>query len=515
MTVTYSSYLKLDELLALQQPRPGELEHDETLFVIIHQIYELWFKEVLHELDYLQKLLRSNDTPLAGATLKRILTILKTLVAQIDVLETITPLDFLAFRDRLESGSGFQSHQFREIEFMLGKKGRPSFERYPEGSENRKRVERRFSQPTLWDAFLQYLAANKYPVPKALLQRDFSQMYEPSPEIQRILVEVYKKNPTVAQIAERLVDLDEGFMEWRYRRVKMGQRTIGTKPGTGGSAGAGDLVTTDAEFHTIRRQLDRLAEEGIEVIKVPAMPSATLAERLAISVDDRTAAVLVSAVLYTNAHIVPNLRVVQEACERVGAELLVDAYHALNVVPFSLIAEGLQRAYVVGGGYKYCQLGPGNAFLRFPQDSDLRPVVTGWFSEFTDLSRSPAGGRVAYGPGPARFAGATYDFTSHYRAAAVFKFFEDQKLTAPKLRELNQHQIEILSGVSRNDAIGGFLAIPAPRAGKIQKALRKKKIWTDYRGEMLRLGPAPYVTEAQIGEAADTVAATIHEPRSP
>ncbi len=258
------------------------------------------------------------------------------------------------------------------------------------------------------------------------------------------------------------------------------------------------LVTTDAEFHTIRRQLDRLAEEGIEVIKVPAMPAATLAERLAISVDDRTAAVLVSAVLYTNAHIVPNLRVLQEACERVGAELLVDAYHALNVVPFSLVAEGLQRAYVVGGGYKYCQLGPGNAFLRFPQDSDLRPVLTGWFSKFTDLSRSPAGGRVAYGPGPARFAGATYDFTSHYRAAAVFKFFEDQKLTAPKLRELNQHQIEILSGVSRNDAIGGFLAIAAPRAGKIQKALRKKNIWTDYRGEMLRLGPAPYVTDDQL-----------------
>ena len=265
------------------------------------------------------------------------------------------------------------------------------------------------------------------------------------------------------------------------------------------------LVTTDAEFHTIRRQLDRLAEEGIEVIKVPAMPAATLAERLAISVDDRTAAVLVSAVLYTNAHVVPHLHVVQEACERVGAELLVDAYHALNVVPFSLIEEGLQHAYVVGGGYKYCQLGPGNAFLRFPQESDLRPVVTGWFSEFADLSRAPAGGRVAYGPGPARFAGATYDFTSHYRAAAVLKFFEDQKLTPPKLRELNQHQIEILSGGSRNDGIGGFLAIPAPRAAKIQKALRKKNIWTDFRGEMLRLGPAPYVTDAQISEAVETL----------
>src|SRR5216117_3905079 len=154
MTVTYATYLQLDELLYLQAPRPGVLEHDETLFVIIHQVYELWFKEVLHELDYLQQRLRANDTPIAAATLKRILTILKTLVAQIDVLETITPLSFLAFRDRLESGSGFQSAQFREIEFILGKKGRPSFERYPEGSENRQSIETRFAQPTLWDAFL-------------------------------------------------------------------------------------------------------------------------------------------------------------------------------------------------------------------------------------------------------------------------------------------------------------------------------------------------------------------------
>ena len=244
MPVTYSGYLQLDALLSLQQPRPGALEHDETLFVIIHQVYELWFKEVLHELDYLQQLLRANDTPLASATLKRILTILKTLVAQIDVLETITPLNFLSFRDRLESGSGFQSHQFREIEFLLGKKSRPSFERYPEGSEHRRRVEQRFNQPTLWDAFLYYLAANKYPVPKALLERDHSTPLEESPEVQRILVEVYKTNPNVAQIAERLVDLDEGFMEWRYRHVKMVQRTIGTKAGTGGSAGAEYLLKT-------------------------------------------------------------------------------------------------------------------------------------------------------------------------------------------------------------------------------------------------------------------------------
>jgi selenocysteine lyase/cysteine desulfurase len=271
------------------------------------------------------------------------------------------------------------------------------------------------------------------------------------------------------------------------------------------------LVTTDGEFHTIRRQLDRLAEEGIEIIKVPAMPATTLAERLAISVDERTAAVLVSAVLYENAHVVPHLRVVQEACDRVGAELLVDAYHALNVVPFSLIEEGLQRAYVVGGGYKYCQLGPGNAFLRFPQDTDLRPVATGWFSEFTDLSRAPAGGRVAYGPGPARFAGATYDFTSHYRAAAVFKFFEEQKLTPKKLRELNQHQIGILSGGTRNDAIGGFLAISTKGAAKVQQALRKKNVWIDHRGDTLRLGPAPYVSDSQISDAAATLNALLQK----
>jgi tryptophan 2,3-dioxygenase len=244
MPVTYASYLKLDELLSLQQPRPGALEHDETLFVIIHQVYELWFKEVLHEMDHLERLLRANDAPLASHTLKRVLTILKTLVAQIDVLETITPLNFLSFRDRLESGSGFQSHQFREIEFVMGKKGRPSFERYPKGSEHRRRVETRFSQPTLWDAFLAYLAANGYPVPRDSQGRDVTQPLAPSPELQRILIDVYRTNPTVAQICERLVDLDEGFMEWRYRHVKMVQRTIGTKPGTGGSAGAEYLMTT-------------------------------------------------------------------------------------------------------------------------------------------------------------------------------------------------------------------------------------------------------------------------------
>ena len=274
------------------------------------------------------------------------------------------------------------------------------------------------------------------------------------------------------------------------------------------------LITTDGEFHTIRRQLDRLAEEGIEVVKVAADPAATLAERLAHEVDDCTAAVLVSAVLYTNAHIVPNLNATLEACQRVGAELLVDAYHALNVVPFSLRRESLERAYVVGGGYKYCQLGPGNAFLRMPKDCELRPVVTGWFSEFTDLTKSPSG-KVEYGPGPARFAGATYDFASHYRGAAVFKFFQEQNLTPEKLRALSQHQIGILAdGLSRDlTEIGGFVAVDIKNPALIQTTLRKQGIWTDYRGNVLRLGPAPYISDSQVSEAVGALSASLR--RSP
>ncbi len=244
MPLTYADYLKLEELLSLQQPRSAGPEHDEMLFIVIHQVYELWFKEMLHELGYLETLLRGNETSRALHTLKRILTVLKVMVAQIDVLETMTPLEFLSFRDRLESGSGFQSFQFRELEFLLGTKNATAIARYPEGSEPRRRLEARYRQPTLWDALLTYLAHNQYPVPPALLGRDVTQPPEPSREVQQILIKVYRTNPAVSSVCERLVDLDEGFMEWRYRHVKMVQRTVGTKPGTGGTAGAEYLATT-------------------------------------------------------------------------------------------------------------------------------------------------------------------------------------------------------------------------------------------------------------------------------
>lgn len=247
MPLTYGSYLRLDELLSLQTPAsagPEGAEHDEMLFIVIHQVYELWFKEILHELDHLCVLLAADDLPRAQHTLKRILTILKVLVAQIDVLETMTPLEFLSFRDRLESGSGFQSFQFRALEFTLGHKRRAAVEHYPEGGSARELLERRHAEPTLWDAFLGYLNRNGHPMPAAALGRDITRPIEPSPEVQRALIGVYRNDPLVAGLCERLVDLDEGIQEWRYRHVKMVERTIGARQGTGGSAGAEYLKST-------------------------------------------------------------------------------------------------------------------------------------------------------------------------------------------------------------------------------------------------------------------------------
>lgn len=288
------------------------------------------------------------------------------------------------------------------------------------------------------------------------------------------------------------------------------------------------LVTTDGEFHSIRRQLDRLAEEGVlEIVKVPADPSDAIAERLAGAVDRRTAAVLVSSVLFRNAHIVPRLSGVMDACRAAGAELLVDAYHHLNVVPFSVKRDGLADAFVTGGGYKYCQLGEGNGFLRVPPGrSGLRPVLTGWFSEFAKLTHKPGGG-VPYGAGPAAWAGATYDPTSHYRAAIVFDFFRDQGLTPDLLRAVSRHQVGLLAErfdtleldprvVTRDRAVplerlGGFLALRTPHAGDFFRALRERGVLTDYRGEWLRLGPAPYLSDAQLEAAMEHLGEVANE----
>jgi kynureninase len=201
--------------------------------------------------------------------------------------------------------------------------------------------------------------------------------------------------------------------------------------------------------------------------------------------------------------------------------LLVDAYHQVNAVPANLGADGLGEAFVVGGGYKYCQLGEGNCFLRVPPGRDhYRPVLTGWFSEFARLSQRAAG-EVPYGEGPARWAGSTWDPSSHYRGARVFEFFDGLELSPEFLREVSQHQVARLAagfdalgldeaivsrdGHARLEHLGGFLAIGAPQAGLISKRLRERGVWTDFRGESLRLGPAPYLSDAQLDEAIDAL----------
>ncbi|MFQ5703362.1 MAG: kynureninase [Gemmatimonadales bacterium] len=279
------------------------------------------------------------------------------------------------------------------------------------------------------------------------------------------------------------------------------------------------IVTTDGEFHTVRRQLDRLAEETIEVEKVTALPASTLAERLAHTVDDKTAAVIVSSVLFQNAHIVPGLGALLTKCQSTGTRLLVDAYHALNVVPFSLRNEQLGDAFVVGGGYKYCQLGEGNCFLRIPPCCKMRPVITGWFGEFGSMSETEAGKLVQYADGADRFAGATYDPTSHYRASEVFDFFEREQLTPGFLRQVSQHQVGLLAQsfddadldeaiISRDKSVdlsevGGFLALRSPLAESIRQHLGQGGVLADNRGDILRLGPAPYLSDEQLCEAMD------------
>jgi tryptophan 2,3-dioxygenase len=237
--VTYASYLKVPELLALQVERssgPDGAEHDELLFIVIHQVYELWFKQLRHELLGVQRALEAGDTDRALHLLNRVLKILKTLVAQVDVLETMTPLQFLSFRDRLDSASGFQSAGFRQVEAMLGLRDPAAIAAQPEGSKAREAVRAAQAAASVWNSFLLFLAGRGHPIP--------ADAGSPDERVQEVIVAVYRGDPDAALVAERLVDVDEGVQEWRYRHVKMVERTIGSKAGTGGSSGVAYLRST-------------------------------------------------------------------------------------------------------------------------------------------------------------------------------------------------------------------------------------------------------------------------------
>lgn len=252
--VSYTSYLKVDELLQLQQPLSDGPEHDELLFITIHQVYELWFKQLLHEASALQRSLEKGETHRSMAILGRMRTIMKTCVSQLDILETMTPLQFNSFRDRLTSASGFQSAQFRELEAVLGRRdqagadadkrsGMGMADHLVPGSPARERVEAAMTRPSLWDSALRYFNT-RMAMPASALSRDVSLAWQPNEEVQQALIELHRNDPEASMIGEALVDLDEGLQEWRYRHVKMVERTIGKKMGTGGSSGAGYLAST-------------------------------------------------------------------------------------------------------------------------------------------------------------------------------------------------------------------------------------------------------------------------------
>ncbi|HJK98426.1 MAG TPA: aminotransferase class V-fold PLP-dependent enzyme [Polyangiaceae bacterium LLY-WYZ-14_1] len=279
------------------------------------------------------------------------------------------------------------------------------------------------------------------------------------------------------------------------------------------------IVTTDGEFHSMFRQLRRLSEEGVALRAVPSHPVATLAERVAAAVDDQTAGVMVSTVLFETTAVVPHLKAITEAAHRVGAAVLFDQYHAFNALPQKLPELGPDPVFVTGGGYKYAQWGEEYCYLRVPRGTELRPVFTGWFSDFANLGamRDPSS-PIRYGQTPAdRFTGSTYDPASHYRARAVIRFFDAQGLGVDRLRATSLRQtrrlidrladrFELATPVD-DAARGGFVSVRVAEAARVVAAMRERGVFVDARGDLLRLGPAPYTTDDELDRGVDALIA--------
>lgn len=226
MSMTYADYLRLDTLLGLQHPG----EHHEMLFIVVHQAYELWFKLLLHEFDRVKDDLTHGDLYDAIAAFQRCRTVMKLLVEQVDAVETLTPMSFGAFRERLDTASGFQSAQFRELEFVLGYK-RPELLRFHPGND---RLVKRLNEPSVNDALHAYLRLLGVAIPE---RADVTAATEPSEAAQDGLLNLFRTRPDLVILFELMADFDEGVQEWRYRHIKLVERTIGAKPGTGGSLG--------------------------------------------------------------------------------------------------------------------------------------------------------------------------------------------------------------------------------------------------------------------------------------
>ncbi len=237
MSLTYADYLHLEELLKLQRPRSDPEEHDELLFIVTHQAYELWFKLLLHELDKARADLAAGTLYGAIATFKRSRTIMKVLVEQVDIVETLTPMSFGSFRDRLDRASGFQSSQFRELEFVLGYKRADMLRYQRPGTPAYEQLVRRLHEPSVNDALHRFLRHHGASIPDRVFQRDPTLPAEPDALVEEELLRLYTTRPDLEILFELMTDFDEGFQEWRYRHIKLVERTIGSKRGTGGSLG--------------------------------------------------------------------------------------------------------------------------------------------------------------------------------------------------------------------------------------------------------------------------------------
>ena len=241
---TYGEYLKLDLLLSAQQP--VSLEHDEVAFIIIHHVQELWLKLVAHEIEAAIVSIRADHLPPAFKSLARVTRIQEQLIAAWDVLSTMTPADYLAFRSALGPASGFQSYQYRLVEFRLGVKDANMLLPHRHDTLIHGKLMTALNEPSLYDEALRLLARRGHPVPKELLDRDFSQPYLSNPRVRDIWLSIYRKSQEhfdLYELAEELVDVEDWFQQWRFRHMKTVERIIGYKPGTGGSSGVGYLKT--------------------------------------------------------------------------------------------------------------------------------------------------------------------------------------------------------------------------------------------------------------------------------
>ena len=287
------------------------------------------------------------------------------------------------------------------------------------------------------------------------------------------------------------------------------------------------IISTDGEFHSLFRQLHRLEEEGLEFVQVPTQPDESFAERIIGEMDERTSAIMLSRVYFETCLINTHLTEIAAAAREKNIPVLIDDYHGTNVVPLSIREAGLEDCFILIGGYKYLQCCEANCFLRFPKDCYYRPAITGWFASFSSLDKPRTNDPVEYDNGNQRFASGTYDPSSQFRAARVVEFFQEHGLSSNVLREQYMAQVGMLrehflahqfdqsiirlthqEPLERN---GGFLSLTSPHARDIRATLMENGVFTDARGEILRFGPAPYITSSQIQQAMDELKTAVQK----